>query len=172
MIKTKRVDIHTLSKLYRWFKDEYHSILKETKINKVRYIYNIDEKGTRITCPAGQEVVVPVSIKEMYIRIPENRILITVIKCICANGTAIPPVIIILGTMIIRGWFHLKMTGHKVLTVSDSGYTNEGIYIKWLDHFIKQYNYSAISHWRILLIDGATCHKAPNFIIKAKMHKI
>jgi hypothetical protein len=117
-------------------------------------------------------VVVLVGIKEMYVGIPKNRILITVIECICANGTAIPPVIIIPGTMIIWGWFHLKITGHKVLTVSNSGYTNEGICIKWLDHFIKQYNYSATSHWRILLIDGATYYEAPNFIIKAKMHKI
>jgi hypothetical protein len=82
-------------------------------------------------------VVVLVGIKEMYVGIPKNRILITVIECICANGTAIPPVIIIPGTMIIWGWFHLKITGHKVLTVSNSGYTNEGICIKWLDHFIK-----------------------------------
>jgi hypothetical protein len=90
--------------------------------------------------------VVLVSIKEMYIRIPKNHILITFIKCICANRTAIPLIIIILRTMIIGGWFHLKIIGHKVLTVFNSGYTNEGIYIKWLDHFIKQYNYSAISH--------------------------
>jgi ribose/xylose/arabinose/galactoside ABC-type transport system permease subunit len=81
--------------------------------------------------------VVLVGIKEMYVGIPENRILITVIKYICTNRTAIPPVIIVLGTMIIGGWFYLKITGHKVLTVSDSGYTNKGIYIKWLDHFIK-----------------------------------
>ena len=97
----------------------------------------MDEKGTRIACPARQEVVVLVGIKEMYIRIPKNYILITVIKCICANRTAIPPVIIIPRTIIIGGWFHPKMTGHKVLTVSNSGYTNKGIYIKWLDHFIK-----------------------------------
>jgi hypothetical protein len=48
-------------------------------LKKPRYIHNIDKKGTRITCPTGQEVVVPVGIKEMYVRIPENRISITVI---------------------------------------------------------------------------------------------
>jgi hypothetical protein len=151
MIKTKpiasyHVNIYTSSKLCRWFTDEYRSALKETKINKARYIYNIDEKGTWIACPARQEVVVPVGIKEMYIKTPENRILITVIKYICANRIAIPLVIIIPQTMIIRGWFYPKITGYKVLTVSNSGYTNKGIYIKWLDHFIKQYNYSATSH--------------------------
>jgi hypothetical protein len=81
--------------------------------------------------------VVLVGIKEMYIRIPKNYILITVIKYIYTNRTAIPLVIIILGTMIIGGWFHPKMTGYEVLIISNNSYTNKGIYIKWLDHFIK-----------------------------------
>jgi hypothetical protein len=81
--------------------------------------------------------VVLVGIKEIYIGIPENRILVIVIECICANGTAIPPVIIVLGTIIIRGWFYKKMIGYKVITVSDTGYTNKGIYMAWLDYFIK-----------------------------------
>jgi hypothetical protein len=132
----------------------------------------MDEKGTRLTCPAGQEVVVPVGITEIYVGIPENRISVTVIECICANGTAIPPVIIVPGTMIMGGWFHEKITGHEVITVSLTGYTNEGIYMAWLDHFIKQYDYGPNSHWRILLIDGATCHNAGDFIIKAKINKI
>jgi hypothetical protein len=90
--------------------------------------------------------VVLVGIIEIYVGIPENHISIIVIEYIYANGTAIPPVIITPGTMIIGGWFHKKITGHKVITVSDTGYTNKGIYIAWLDHFIKQYNYSPISH--------------------------
>jgi hypothetical protein len=134
MIKTKpitshRVNIYTSSKLRRWFKDEYRPILKYTKINKARYIHNIDEKRTRLVYPAGQEIVVPVGITEIYVGIPKNRISITVIKYICANGTAIPPVIIALGTMIIGGWFYKKIIGHKVITISDTGYTNEGICI-------------------------------------------
>jgi hypothetical protein len=68
----------------------------------------MDEKGTRLICPAGQEIVVPVGIKEMYVGIPKNRISLIVIECICANGIAISPVIIIPGTMIIRGWFYKK----------------------------------------------------------------
>jgi hypothetical protein len=90
--------------------------------------------------------VVLVGITEMYIGIPENRILVIVIKCICANGTAIPPVIIVLGTMIIGGWFYEKITGHKVITVSLTGYTNEGICMAWLDYFIKQYDCGPNSH--------------------------
>jgi hypothetical protein len=73
--------------------------------------------------------VVLVGIIEMYVGISENYISIIVIKCIYANRTAIPLVIIALGTIIIGGWFYKKITGHKVIIVSNTGYTNKGIYI-------------------------------------------
>lgn len=66
-----------------------------------RRIFNIDEKGTRIVMLVRQEIVVPIRIKEIYTRVPENRISVTIIEAICANGTIILPVIIVLGTMII-----------------------------------------------------------------------
>jgi hypothetical protein len=81
--------------------------------------------------------VVLVGIKEIYIGISENRISLIVIECIYTNRIAIPPVIIIPGTIIIRGWFYKKITGHEVITISLTSYTNEGIYMAWLDHFIK-----------------------------------
>jgi hypothetical protein len=81
--------------------------------------------------------VVLVGITEIYVGIPKNHISIIVIKYIYANGTAIPPVIIAPGTIIIGGWFHKKITGHKVIIVFDTGYTNKGICIAWLDYFIK-----------------------------------
>jgi hypothetical protein len=73
--------------------------------------------------------VVLVNIKEIYVGIPKNHILLIVIEYIYANKIAIPPVIIIPGTMIIGGWFYEKMTGYKVITVSLTGYTNKGIYM-------------------------------------------
>jgi hypothetical protein len=73
--------------------------------------------------------VVLVGITEIYIGIPKNHILIIVIECICANRTGIPLVIIVLGTIIIGGWFYKKITGYKVTTVSLISYINKGIYM-------------------------------------------
>jgi hypothetical protein len=42
----------------------------------------------------------------------------------------------------------------------------------WLYYFIKHNNYGPNKKWYILLIDGATCYKAPEFIITAKINKI
>jgi hypothetical protein len=110
-------------------------------ITKAKYIHNMDEKGAWIACPSREEVVVPIGIKEMYVRIPENHISLMVIESIYANGKAIPLVIIILGVMIMGSWFHEKMIGQEVIIVSTIGYTNKGICIAWLDHFIKHNNY-------------------------------
>ena len=64
------------------------------------------------------------------------------------------------------------MTGHEVITVSLTSYTNEGIYIAWLDYFIKHYNCGPDSHQYILLINSTTYYDTKDFIIKAKMNKI
>jgi hypothetical protein len=64
------------------------------------------------------------------------------------------------------------MTRHEVIIVSLSGYTNKGICIIWLDHFIKHNDCGLDKPWYILLIDGVTCYKAPEFILKAKMNHI
>jgi hypothetical protein len=42
----------------------------------------------------------------------------------------------------------------------------------WLDHFLEHTGSEPDKSWIILLMDGATCHEAPEFIIKAKMPHI
>jgi hypothetical protein len=34
------------------------------------------------------------------------------------------------------------MIRHELITVNESRYTNKGIYIAWLDYFIKHHNYT------------------------------
>jgi hypothetical protein len=75
-------------------------------------MHNMDEKGAKICVPAGEEVVVPIRIKEMYTRIPKNRMSLTIIKCISADGKAIPPVVIVPRIMIMVSWFYENITGH------------------------------------------------------------
>jgi hypothetical protein len=65
---------------------------------------------------------------------------LTVIESISADGTSIPFLIIVPGILIMEAWFHENMTGHELVTVSPIGYTNEGIYIIWLGHFIKHHD--------------------------------
>lgn len=93
--------MHTKMTLRKWFETEYCPALLATGIKHKKNVYNIDKKGARVCMPVGEEVVVPIRIKEIYIGIPKNRLSVTVIKCISANRRAIPPVIIIPSVMII-----------------------------------------------------------------------
>jgi hypothetical protein len=106
MIKTKpiishRINIHTKKTLYNWFEKEYRPALKFTGVKYKKYIYNINKKGCRITYLANKEVIVLVKIKKMYIRIPKNRMSLTVIKSISADKKAIFFIIIVFKKNII-----------------------------------------------------------------------
>jgi O-antigen ligase len=63
----------------------------------------------------------------MYVKILENRLFVIVVKCISTNGKSILLLVIVLGVMIIEKWFYKKMIRYKLIIVSLSGYTNEGI---------------------------------------------
>jgi hypothetical protein len=107
IIKTKPiashcVDIHTEKNLRNWFENEYRPALVFTGIKTGKYIYNIDEKGAWIACPAREEVVVPIRIKEMYVRVLKNCLSLTIVESISADGIAIPPLVIVLSITIIE----------------------------------------------------------------------
>jgi plasmid replication initiation protein len=61
----------------------------------------MDEKGARIYIPTGEEVIVPIRIKEIYTGIPENRMSLTIIESISTDGKAIPLVVIVPGVIIM-----------------------------------------------------------------------
>ena len=66
----------------------------------------MDETGARVGCPKGEEVVVPTELKELYTSSPENRLSVTIIEAICADGSKpIPPVIICPCVRIMESWF-------------------------------------------------------------------
>jgi hypothetical protein len=56
--------MHSLADLKTWFESQYAYALRETGINLLpiydaaKRIHNMDEKGARLACPGGQQVVV------------------------------------------------------------------------------------------------------------------
>jgi hypothetical protein len=145
MIKTKPItsyyiDLYTEQSLRNWFETKYRPALEQTGICYSNRIYNMDEKGARVCMPAGEEVIVLIGIKEIYTGIPENYMSLIIIESISADSKAILPVVIIPRVIIIVSWFYENITGYKVITVSPTGYINKGIYMVWLDYFIKYNN--------------------------------
>jgi hypothetical protein len=51
--------------------------------------------------PVREEVVILIKVIEIYIRIPKNRLLVTIVKCIFADRKAILLLIIVKGVIVI-----------------------------------------------------------------------
>ena len=106
-IKTKlitqdRVKTYNEKDVENWF-DRYCTTLDKYGIKRGKNIYNMDELGVRVRCPKGEEVIVPIDVKEIYMSSPENRKLVTIIEAISADGQELlPPFIICLGKRIIE----------------------------------------------------------------------
>jgi hypothetical protein len=66
----------------------------------------------------------------MYIKVPENRLSVTVVESISVDGKAIPPLLIVPSRNIIIFWFSEQITGAEVVLVLSFGYTNKGICIQ------------------------------------------
>jgi len=152
---------------------EYQNTLAKYGIWCAKYIYNVDESGVRVGCRNGETVIVPTEVKELYTASPENRKSITIIETICADGRPpLPPVDICPVEKIIEDWVYDNLSGAEMIAISQTGYTNERIALRWLDHFIKHVAAGPEAYWRILLLDGHLTHHRDDFILKCHENHI
>lgn len=134
----------------------------------------MDESGVRVGCPAGEEVVVPNDVVDLYTASPENRKSITIFETIYADGyrKSIPPLVVCPGVKIMDNWVHDYLTGDEAITTSPTGYTNDKVVMDYLDHLIQHTKASAKKHWKLLLLDGHLTHEYPDFVVRAAEHHI
>jgi hypothetical protein len=74
-------------------------------------------------------VIILIKIKKIYVKVPKNRLSVTVVKSIFVDGKAIFPLVIVPSRNIIVFWFSENITEAEVITVLLLGYTNKRICI-------------------------------------------
>jgi len=60
-------------------------------------------------------------------------------------------------------YFSENLDLDTAIDFSDSGYTNDQIGVRWLQHFIQHTNSSATSEKKLLLFDGHNSHTTSEF---------
>jgi hypothetical protein len=102
LIAQNRVNTHDEKDLEEWF-NKYRTTLAKYSIKRGKNIHNMDKSSARVGYPKGEEVVVPIKVKEMYTSLPENRKSVTIIKAVSANRREpLPPLVICLGKRIME----------------------------------------------------------------------
>ena len=155
-------------------------MLREHKISRGN-VWNFDETGFRVGCPKGEVIYVPLDVKEVglfiilrallinkfYLVSPENRRSLTAIEAVSASGRTIPPVIIIQGKHHMDSWYRERLGQKEVILLSDSGFTNDQLTFRFLQHFIEYTKASPSKLLKLLLIDNYSSYYTLEFIILA-----
>ena len=125
----------------------------------------------------GKKVFVPAEMKEFYEFSPEDRRQVTIIEGVCADGSRIPGMCIVAAALYQKDWFNSQQTGDELIGISDSGYTNEGLGLYWLEHFIRhlglgKYGTPDEKPAVILLMDSHSSHCGDAFKIMCQEYNI
>ncbi|CDO71859.1 hypothetical protein BN946_scf184940.g6 [Trametes cinnabarina] len=129
------------------------------------HVYNMDEKGMQ---RGGRgkikriKYLVPRGRRANYKLRSSNLELITIIECVCADGSSIQPGFIFAGKEFSRDLFH-DIDPRVCIALSRTGWTAEYLCLEWFKRcFIPQANAHRVSDAPILLIlDGHNLHITP-----------
>src|SRR5271169_4751517 len=94
------------------------------------------------------------------------------IETIIANGTTIPPLMIIQDKQHMESRYSSKLEKGVRVVLSDSGYTNKEISLIYLDQIILHTNAGLDKPPKVLLLDQHGSHIDPEFTIKATAYNI
>lgn len=140
-------------------------VLDDNKFSS-QHIWNMDETGMSLE-HKSKTILARRGSRYLHARTSGNRELITVIVAVNANGFAVPPHMIVKGKSrkVLHGFDTEKAPEGTVLSVSDSGWTKQGISALWFnDVFL-----ASIGKDRpqLLIMDGHDSHNYVEFIEKA-----
>jgi hypothetical protein len=157
-----------------------HKKIKEYNVQPI-HIFNMDEKGFQLGRVGRTNRVFD---KKLYESKGVRQALedgssewITVMACICSDGSALSPTLIFQGAngAVQSSWVDALQAGeHSVFTTSSpSGWSNNDIGLAWLKQvFDRETRRHASTGYRLLLLDGHGSHVTMDFIEYCNDNKI
>lgn len=103
---------------------------------------------------------------------PDNRESLTAVETVCADGTTIPPILILKGDVLLEKYFGNDLENETLLATSPSGYSNEGLAMKYLIHFHNNTYKATRGKWRMLIFDDHRSHVSESFLHYSWQHRI
>ncbi|KAF8592788.1 hypothetical protein K439DRAFT_1274546, partial [Ramaria rubella] len=138
-------------------------------------IYNEDEKGLQLgggRKNLNRQFIFETGVKQCYIICLDLLTLVTVIEAVCADGSMLPPVLIIPGAQTGEWWTVLNDC--TSVATSPSGWTDDELYRLWFEKvFLLHAASRNTSGKHILLItNGHGSHQHLDIVNMAFKHKV
>lgn len=122
-------------------------------INQPQCIYNMDEKGCRLTLHHQQSVLAKRGARRVHVVANEHAQNVTVVSCANAIGSVIPPLILFKGKRLKPEWTDQFPPGGIALMTPKGSMTIES-FKTWLKHFSVYKSPGPC----LLIFDGASSH--------------
>ena len=138
------------------FFDALQKIVDDNELNALR-IYNVDESGISTVQKKSPKIIGEKGKPRIgQLATGERGVNTTAVCCCSASGQFVPPMLIFKR---MRNCIDLKTGAPEgsLVEVSETGYINSDLFIKWLRHFIKFVKPSA-EEKVLLVLDGHSTH--------------
>ena len=143
-------------------------LLEHSLMDSPCHIYNVDETGIPLN-HHPPKVVTRKGQKKIRSRTSGNKSQITIIGCVNAAGSHIPPFVIFDAKNLNHDWTKGEVPGTTYGT-SQKGWVDTQLLKGWLtDHFL---HFAMSARPLLLLLDGHSSHFQPELIQYAKEHDI
>lgn len=170
-IETARLKAPTYKRLQQYFAD-LEKVIVDYKIlpeNK----YNMDESGYAIGEIEATKCIINANIRQQFQSKPGRQEWVTSVECICADGMALPPLIIFKGTKLSTRWVNGNIPDDWRFACNSKGWTSNDHGIKWLrECFEPLTREKAAGKYRLLICDGHDSHITGEFIGHCMDHNI
>jgi DDE superfamily endonuclease len=158
-IERPRINACTPEVFKQWF--DIYQMHFEKYQPKASDIYNIDETGFILGDGEKRYVIIDRRLGASQIAKGKKGEFLTVIECVSATGTSIPPMVIYKGEYLQGHWFDSNAPRDWMVATSSKGWTSNALGLKWLqDHFEPA---TRTNGYRFLILDGHGSHIAPEF---------
>ena len=118
-----------------WFNDLANTI-EEFKIT-LENMYNMDESGFSIGTIEASRVIINASVRQKFQAQPGCQEWVTSVECICADGTALDPLIIFRGENTSQHWLSANTPQHWHFSCNSKGWTSNIHGGEWLQRCFK-----------------------------------
>ena len=171
-IDASRMKETTVDAIILWL-NTVHETIKQYDV-AAKDIYNMDESSFAIGSTQGACVVIDSRIRSQFQARPGRQEWVTVIECICGDGSMIDPLVIFRGMKLSSEWLiSSELTKGWRFSCTKKGWTSDMHGLEWLRRcFEPGTREKANGRWRILILDGHGSHITLDFIKHCRDHKI
>jgi hypothetical protein len=167
-----RVKDTSPKRLSKWFAD-LKSVIDEFNIH-TENIYNMDESGFAIGTVERSVTIINADIRTHLQKAnPGRQEWVTSVECICADGTALPPLIIFKAENLSHEWIPADTPKNWSFSCNSKGWTSNQHGLEWLQRcFDPTTRAKAENQFRMLICDGHDSHITGNFVEHCLNNKI